>query len=474
MAPTTTHRPSDWTVSKSSSSSCITGKHAGKGVCCYDTAIPSETSTTDTSSWIGIPTGCAEGFECAQEYINNAERSFCRKVDVNKTDAPDQVPRYRLCSLSVEALTRVYGLPVIPNPKLFQASRDYPQLAYVSTAGPLDSNDRTIRQRQAQTETILIVIHGSGRNVQDYLCAMTAAVPPPLRETTLVLAPWFRTPQDAPVSLYNRTDDMHPLQWAELGPIFHTWRYGADAINPVLVQHHKKVSSYAVLDTLLTQYVQQVQNERFPRLQRIIVAGHSAGGQYVHRWALLSNAPVWKALSIRVVVANPRSFCYLDDRRFVNGTFQKPDLHDCDWYNQWEWGLGPGKELDTPYKDRAIQEAGGVDAIVQRYPTRDVVYLSGEQDVYGTGEDDCQDQLQGAFRRERSEYYMASLQIIFGRPVHRRMVVPGVPHDHALMFQSVEGMHALFDSTSSVMIQHLQGRVTNEPRIVPNHMELTR
>lgn len=277
VAPTTTHRPSDWTVSKSSSSSCITGKHAGKGVCCYDTAIPSETSTTDTSSWIGIPTGCAEGFECAQEYINNAERSFCRKVDVNKTDAPDQVPRYRLCSLSVEALTRVYGLPVIPNPKLFQASRDYPQLAYVSTAGPLDSNDRTIRQRQAQTETILIVIHGSGRNVQDYLCAMTAAVPPPLRETTLVLAPWFRTPQDAPVSLYNRTDDMHPLQWAELGPIFHTWRYGADAINPVLVQHHKKVSSYAVLDTLLTQYVQQVQNERFPRLQRIIVAGHSAG-----------------------------------------------------------------------------------------------------------------------------------------------------------------------------------------------------
>lgn len=175
-----------------------------------------------------------------------------------------------------------------------------------------------------------------------------------------------------------------------------------------------------------------------------------------------------------MVVANPRSFCYLDDRRFVNGTFQKPDLHDCDWYNQWEWGLGPGKELDTPYKDRAIQEAGGVDAIVQRYPTRDVVYLSGEQDVYGTGEDDCQDQLQGAFRRERSEYYMASLQIIFGRPVHRRMVVPGVPHDHALMFQSVEGMHALFDSTSSVMIQHLQGRVTNEPRIVPNHMELTR
>ena len=82
------------------------------------------------------------------------------------------------------------------------------------------------------------------------------------------------------------------------------------------------------------------------------MAGHSAGGQYVHRWTLLSSSPIiWgedggsgsdsvsvvhddnnanananansttttnnREIEIRTAVANPRSYCYLDNRRMI-------------------------------------------------------------------------------------------------------------------------------------------------------------
>ena len=175
------------------------------------------------------------------------------------------------------------------------------------------------------------------------------------------------------------------------------------------------------------------------------MAGHSAGGQYVQRWALLSGVQP-RRLDVRTVVANPRSFCFLDDRRFVNGTFRVPPVDlvaACPDYNAWEWGLdNTANRLPTPYKDRAIVAAGGTDAVVQRYQTRQVVCLAGELDLDESG--NCRAMFQGKSRRERSQHFMASLRYIYGRPAHHRLVVHGVHHDHCLMFQSPEGRQALF------------------------------
>jgi hypothetical protein len=75
---------------------------------------------------------------------------------------------------------------------------------------------------------------------------------------------------------------------------------------------------------------------------------------------------------------------------------------------------------------------------------RDVVYLSGELDILPNG--NCMAQLQGAYRKERSERYFASLEKIYGWQPHRRLVVSQVHHDHCLIFQSPEGHRAFFES----------------------------
>jgi hypothetical protein len=111
----------------------------------------------------------------------------------------------------------------------------------------------------------------------------------PSSNNILVIAPWFAAPKDGPIKLANNDkadddddDDDDVLRWCHPGPIVHIWRYGADSI---------KGGSYETVDAIIG-YMSNAQVQ-FPDLRHIVVAGHSAGGQFVHLWALLSNSPVW-------------------------------------------------------------------------------------------------------------------------------------------------------------------------------------
>jgi hypothetical protein len=182
-----------------------------------------------------------------------------------------------------------------------------------------------------------------------------------------------------------------------------------------------------------------------------------------HRWALLSNSPAWNIMGIRVVVANPRSYCYPDDRRWIvdhasNGNcddmndddqcksvFRPPrseDVETCLEYNQWELGLDGGGDLVCSYRDHSVSGVGSISDLNERYALRDVIYLSGEHDVipqFGR----CGDSFQGKNRHERAKNYMDGLQEYFGRPVHDLQIVPNSNHDHSLMFQSTQGRRAI-------------------------------
>jgi hypothetical protein len=55
------------------------------------------------------------------------------------------------------------------------------------------------------------------------------------------------------------------------------------------------------------------------------------------------------------------------------------------------------------------------------------------------------DQLQGKNRFERNAHYFASLlRLGYGNGNHRHVIVPDVGHDHSMMFQSQEGIQALY------------------------------
>ena len=116
----------------------------------------------------------------------------------------------------------------------------------------------------------------------------------------------------------------------------------------------------------------------------------TAGGQTLQRWSLLSNSPAWDTIDIRIVVANPRSYAYLDGRRWFTDTksknhvFRLPTPGDkiekqCPWYNQWLWGLEDGGEVPCPYRDAAMEQVGSADAMAQRYASRKVV--SSKKDI---------------------------------------------------------------------------------------------
>lgn len=213
---------------------------------------------------------------------------------------------------------------------------------------------------------------------------------------------------------------------------------GSRSIHPI------KFSSFAATDLL-------VQTLLLRTTGNVAVAGHSSGGQFVQRWSLLTS--VWSD-RLHAVVANPSSYAYLTHLRKIEGSWKVPCMTKCLRYNSWEWGLDPGGDIDSVYKDQAMQLLGGnATRLLERFRDRDVVYMVGGQDrcnVSKAGwchshglETSCMDELQGTMRFERHLNYFESLQLV-NIHTHQRRTVEGVGHDHSLMFTRPEGLGAIF------------------------------
>jgi len=371
-------------------------------------------------------TGCGYGYQCASD---PSGIPYCQLKESAPGYLHNDTSRYELCSVPIEMQT-FYGYPMGGDA---DADR-YRRVAYYSNMGDIT----TVSSAHLAVETAIIMVHGSARNADDYFCAALSLLDDQhhTMNSTLVIAPLFASPEDG-----NVVDNV--LIWADHDdryPLSHSWRYGADAMNA-------PISSYAVLDALVKHLSSAT--VQFPHLRRIAVAGHSAGGQLTHRWALLSSSSVWKNSKVELVsvVANPRSYCYLDGRRILrDGSFDLPDADDtviCKTYNQWQWGLDQGGYLPCPYKDRALEDTTAKE-MAERYTTRNVVYLSGELDVLRAN-DRCETSIfQGRNRQERAKNYVSGLQQYFGRHVHDFHIIMGSPHDHSLMFQSPDGKGAIF------------------------------
>lgn len=401
---------------------CCPTEHHGISAC-----IPAKSHDPDNAlgQCCDGETGCGYGYRCA---FDSNGRPYCQLESNPPGYLTNDTARYELCTVPREMQTFL----------AFPMGDGTLRVPYYSNMGDITSASTA----HLHVEKVVIMVHGSERNADDYFCASLSLLNDPQHKntmnSTLVIVPLYGAPGDGPL-----IRDM--LLWADKKsasyPLSHSWRYGADAINA-------PISSYAVLDSMV-QYL-ALARIQFPKLKRIAVAGHSAGGQVTHRWSLLSNIPAWnnthEPIEIVAVVANPRSYCYLDGRRFLkDGSFNIPDTDDisiCSNYNQWQWGLQEGGYLTCPYKDRAIQQIS-VQDMTQRYATRNVVYLSGQFDTIPAN-DQCETSIfQGRNRQERAKLYVQSLTNIFGHKVHQFHIIEGSPHDHSLMFQSQEGKRAI-------------------------------
>lgn len=350
-------------------------------------------------------TGCAVGYACRHK--GKACIASNKKID----PLVRVLPRYRLCKVK-DTETNLHGFVVAPGALL----------AYYSSHGPIESVNKF-------PEMVLIVVHGANRNADDYFCSVSAAVELQRRfSNILLIAPRFYSESD-------KRDNLSFLFWEDSrdGP----WRYGADALGPA------PISSFSALDEL----VQSIWRY-FPNIMQLTIAGHSSGGQLVQRWTLLTS--FWRYGRMQSVIANPSSYAYLTPGRLIHGKWSIPSDGDCPHYNQWEWGLDEGGDLEVPYRDHALRN---ISHVVKRFQHRRVLYLVGGLDrcnVSSPGwcdshglETTCMDKLQGSNRLERNERYMRSIRELGIR--HKNRVIQSVGHDHSLMFQSPAGLDALFE-----------------------------
>lgn len=391
--------------------------------------IPNDMGSLNATCCSDGLSGCAVNYTCESNMECHATAGL--------TDPLVQVmPRYTLCSASADTLTRVHGFPVTIDAKL----------AYYSSHGNI------LEMNGSDIEMALVVIHGAGRNADDYYCSAVAAVKLQKQypiESVLVIVPRFASVDDNDMALI---EGGTPLQWENQGD--GPWRYGAQAVFPPSAQN---VSSFDTMDCILNALHNST---RFSNIRHITLAGHSSGGQFVQRYSLLSSS--WEASRTRGVVANPSNYAYLTPYRLLGGKWMIPKKNDCPAYNQWEYGLEMGGSMQVPYKDNTLAKLGNnLTALMKRFDSRDVTYLAGSADRCNVSESEnhdgwcfshgletsCMDMLQGATRWERNVRYVESLRKL-GVTTHKRRVVSGVGHDHSLIFTSSTGLSALFPTAN--------------------------
>lgn len=284
---------------------------------------------------------------------------------------------------------------------------------------------------------LVIVINGMLRNADVYfesaVAAARAAGAPPDR--LLIATPQFLAVPDA--EKFQLDGDVP--YWTPDG-----WKIGDLAVHP-----ERGPSSFAVLDAMLAAALDR---ERFPVLRTLVVAGHSAGGQFVHRYIAFNrvHASLRAAgLDMRYVVSNPSSYFYFDDRRLNgDGSLAPYPREQCADFNKYRYGV----ESPNHYAAEALAAYGSAtpEALAREYGRRVVAYLLGEADSDPNSDSldkSCAAAAQGATRLERGERYFRYVQALLGpevRKMHSLHIVPDVGHDHRAMFMSSCGLRLLF------------------------------
>ncbi|WP_064503770.1 hypothetical protein [Methylobacterium platani] len=274
-------------------------------------------------------------------------------------------------------------------------------------------------RRHPEVTRAVIVLHGRLRDADTYfdtgLAARAAAGT--AGEGTVVVAPQFLAEVDW--AAHALPEDV--LRWSLEG-----WQGGDDALGP------RPLSSFDALDAILARLGDR---DLFPNLSRIVVAGHSGGGQVAQRYAILSRAGdalAQRGVRVSTVVANPSSYAYFTPER-------PGPVAGCPGYDRWKYGM-----QDLP------RYAGGAApaALEAAYVARPVTYLLGGRDTdpdHPALDRSCMAEAQGPFRLARGELYREALLARhpdLRQPLH---VVPGVGHSGRGMFGSACGLAALFD-----------------------------
>jgi hypothetical protein len=274
---------------------------------------------------------------------------------------------------------------------------------------------------------VVIVVHGFERNADEYAKTVTGLSPP---ADTMVIAPQFLAPEDA--AGRDVADDV--LRWGR-----DRWDSGWPA------EGQARVSSFDAIDALLATLGNRTM---LPNLTAIVLAGFSAGGQLVQRYAAVGRGEAMldrDGVRMRYVVGSPGSYLYFDDARpgpgGILGVFA--GAAECPDFNRWKYGFGGAL---PPYV--AALTASPAD-LEKRFAARPVVYLLGTADSdpeHRVLDKSCAAEAQGPNRYARGVNYFHAMRARNALALKQVLAeAPGAAHSAAKVFGSPCGRAALFD-----------------------------
>ncbi len=297
--------------------------------------------------------------------------------------------------------------------------------------------------------------------------AASAQKPEWYAANAFVFVPQFLAPEDIAARAAAWPDKGAALlRWAGGG-----WIYGAgSSVSPAAAAFPapRGVSSFAALDFALLALARK---SIFPDLERVVVAGAGAGGDFVQRYAALGIAPDILAsdgLRVRFVVANAWSYLYLDKTRAApleagaftgarEPVFAEPEADACPQAQLYPYGL----EALPPYGRKQ-----GKHAIRLRYDSRAVIYLAGSEanrPLADSAPGACARLLQGRALAGRARLYFAHLRRLYGADAmsraQRLYMIPGAGAAAAAqIWQSPCGLSALFGDGSCNQKSEIRGQ----------------
>ena len=184
----------------------------------------------------------------------------------------------------------------------------------------------SLNRRNDHIRRALIMVHGTNRNADHYFAtAVAAAFLAGAVDDTVVIAPHIIACADKP--------DVNEVVWSCGGD---SWRSGGAAVS------HPDLTSFDLADQILHKLANK---NTFPNMKAIVVAGHSAGGQFVTRYEMANRVHETLGVPVTYVVANPSSYAWPAATRPMPSADAEPADAKDGWKSEsahTNFSFGPG------------------------------------------------------------------------------------------------------------------------------------